>query len=89
MPWASLASPSDISGRVPLHHSEKLSGITDDIDLRWTTIGEKLNQVGYKSYWFGKGHTGYKSVHHLPTGMGFLNFTGYLGGAQSYYGPGR
>ena len=21
--------------------------------------------------------------------MGFLNFTGYLGGAQSYYGPGR
>jgi arylsulfatase A-like enzyme len=80
---------SFLTSRLPIHHSEKLSGITDDIDLRWTTIGQKLNSVGYASYWFGKGHTGYKSVHHLPTGLGFLNFTGYLGGAESYYGPSR
>jgi len=81
---------SFLTGRLPIHHSEKLSGISDDIDLRWKTIGEKLTDAGYASYWFGKGHTGYKSVRHLPTGkLGFRNFTGYLGGAQSYYGPGR
>ena len=40
-----------LTGRTPLHHGEMLSGVaTDDIDLRWKTIGQKLEGVGYKSH---------------------------------------
>ena len=45
-----------LTGRLPLHHSEFLSStnLGDDIDLRWTTIGQKLKDVGYSTFWFGK-----------------------------------
>ena len=76
-----------LTGRLPLHHSEFLSAVTtgDDIDLRWTTIGEKLKSAGYQTAWFGKGHTGYKSFNHLPLQLGFDRFTGFLGGAQDHF----
>jgi hypothetical protein len=102
-----------LTGRLPLHHSEFLSPVStgDDIDLRWTTIGQKLKTAGYKTYWFGahvpsaldmisesherqsedatpktgKGHTGYKSFHHLPLQLGFDAFEGFLGGAQDHF----
>lgn len=52
---------SFLSGRLPLHHSEFLSSATsDDLDLRWTTIAQKLKPRGYMAYWFGKGMT------HMP-----------------------
>ena len=39
-----------LTGRIPLHHSELLSGITtDDIDLRWTTLGQKLEDTSCSS----------------------------------------
>jgi hypothetical protein len=44
---------------MPVHHGEHLSKVaTDDIDLRWTTLGMKLKMAGYKNYMYGKGHTG-------------------------------
>lgn len=61
----------------------------DDIDLRWTTIAEKLKPAGYMAYWFGKGHTGYKSFNHLPLQLGFDRFAGFLGGAQSHFATKR
>uniref|UniRef100_A0A7S4SNS5 Sulfatase N-terminal domain-containing protein n=1 Tax=Alexandrium monilatum TaxID=311494 RepID=A0A7S4SNS5_9DINO len=73
---------SFLTGRLPLHHTEKLSGLdTDDIDLRWAWISEKLRAAGYVSHWYGKGHTGYRSMNHLPARRGFnggslLFFTG-------------
>eukprot|EP00040_Diaphanoeca_grandis_P005387 m.32643 g.32643 ORF g.32643 m.32643 type:complete len:624 (-) comp16674_c0_seq1:218-2089(-) len=83
--WCSPTRRSFLTGRLPIHHGEMLSGDdTDDIDLRWNIITQKLETKGYKSYWYGKGHTGYKSMHHLPTARGFANFTGFLTGAQSY-----
>ena len=79
-----------LTGRTPLHHTELLSSIdSDDIDLRWTTLGQKLTSVGYTSYWFGKGHTGYMSMAHLPTRQGFASFTGFLSGAMAYHGKQR
>merc|ERR1719253_695967 len=33
---------SFLTGRLPIHHGEKLSSISDEIDLRWTTIAQKL-----------------------------------------------
>lgn len=42
-----------LTGRLPLHHSEFLSStqMGDDIDLRWTTIAEKVKAQGYMAYW--------------------------------------
>jgi len=84
---------SFITGRLPLHHSEYLSDTGgpkgDDIDLRWDTIGFKMKRAGYNTYWYGKGHTGYKSVKHMPMSLGFDEFSGFLSGAQSHFGPQR
>ena len=67
-----------------------LSGDTsDDMDLRWSILSQKLSLAGYTSYWMGKGHTGYKSMKHMPTHRGFANWTGYMGGAQSYTASNR
>ena len=76
---------SFLTGRLPIHHSEQLSGDqNDDMDLRWNLISQKLALAGYVSYWYGKGHTGYKSMAHLPTHRDFKHWTGFMGGAQSY-----
>ena len=48
----------------------------DDIDLRWEIISQKLKRAGYRNFWYGKGHTGYKSMRHLPVNRGFDNHTG-------------
>lgn len=81
---------SFLTGRLPVHHHEQLSGVsTDDIDLRWTWVSAKLKSAGYSCFWYGKGHTGYKSMAHLPTSNGFDRFTGFLSGAQSYTASAR
>ncbi len=42
---------SFLTGRLPVHHGEQLSGDnTDDIDLRMTWISEKLASVGYHAH---------------------------------------
>jgi len=75
-----------LTGRTPLHHGELLSDVAgDDIDLRWTTIGQKLEAAGYESHWYGKGHTGYASMNHLPHRIGFSSgHVGFLGGSMGY-----
>jgi len=83
--WCSPTRRSLLSGRLPVHHGDQLSGEqTDDLDLRWKLISEKLDGVGYRCFWFGKGHTGFKSMNHLPNRRGFESFVGFLGGSQSY-----
>ena len=83
--WCSPTRRAFLSGRLPLHQGEMLSDdASDDVDLRWDIISQRLEHAGYKSYWFGKGHTGYKSMAHLPTSRGFSNFTGFLHGMQGY-----
>jgi len=76
---------SFLTGRSPLHHGEHLSGVTEDyIDLRWTWISEKLKSAGYATHWYGKGHTGFMSMRHMPANRGFDSSVLYLGGAGSY-----
>lgn len=84
--WCSPTRRSFLSGRLPIHAGgEMLSAPhADHIDLRWSIISQKLAPAGYANYWFGKGHTGFKSMAHLPTSRGFANYTGFLGGSQSY-----
>eukprot|EP01063_Lacrimia_lanifica_P025759 TRINITY_DN3371_c0_g1_i1.p2 TRINITY_DN3371_c0_g1~~TRINITY_DN3371_c0_g1_i1.p2 ORF type:complete len:533 (+),score=206.33 TRINITY_DN3371_c0_g1_i1:66-1664(+) len=78
---------SFVSGRLPLHHGEGLSAIDgDDLDLRWRWVSEMLADEGYVGHWYGKGHTGYKSMQHLPANRGFAGGSVlYLTGAGSYY----
>lgn len=88
--WCSPTRRSFLTGRLPIHHGEMLSGdASDEIDLRWSIISEKLAPVGYKSHWIGKGHTGFKSMSHLPVNRGFDSHIGFLGGEQSYTSPVR
>ena len=76
---------SFLTGRLPIHHGEFLSGEnSDDIDLRWSWLTDKLKQRNYQSYWYGKGHTGYKSMRHLPEAHGFDGSTFFQSGAGSY-----
>eukprot|EP00930_Biecheleria_cincta_P022706 TRINITY_DN16545_c2_g3_i1.p1 TRINITY_DN16545_c2_g3~~TRINITY_DN16545_c2_g3_i1.p1 ORF type:complete len:556 (+),score=69.19 TRINITY_DN16545_c2_g3_i1:124-1668(+) len=77
---------SFLTGRLPLHHGEFLSKVdSDDIDLRYTWISEKLQTAGYISHWYGKGHTGYRSMNHMPVKRGFNGGSVlFLAGAGSY-----
>ena len=70
-------------------YSGDFSSDGDDIDLRWEIISQKLKQKGYANYWYGKGHTGYKSMHHLPINRGFDHHAGFLTGAQDFYSADR
>ena len=50
-------------------------------ESRLQTIGQKLESAGYRCHWYGKGHTGFKSMHHLPERNGFSSgFLGFLNG---------
>ena len=63
---------SFLTGRLPVHHGEQLSSNSaDDIDLRMNWISEKLAKANYTTYWFGKYHTGFRSMAHLPEAHGF------------------
>jgi hypothetical protein len=79
--------PLPLPPSLPIHHGEQLSGTsTDDVDLRWNIISQKLKTASppYKTAWIGKGHTGYASYHQLPINRGFDFHLGFLGGGQSY-----
>eukprot|EP00041_Stephanoeca_diplocostata_P005028 m.54816 g.54816 ORF g.54816 m.54816 type:complete len:557 (+) comp15529_c0_seq2:411-2081(+) len=91
--WCSPSRRSFLSGRLPVHHGEMLSwgpGPTsllraqDDLDLRWSLISTKLKSANYMNYYLGKGHTGYKSIRHLPIHQDFDEHLGFLVGEQSY-----
>jgi len=77
---------SFLTGRSPLHCGEQLSKPdSDDINLRYTWISQKLQTAGYVSHWYGKGHTGYKSIDHMPFRHGFNSSVIFLPGGGSYF----
>jgi len=84
---------SFLTGRLPIHHGEQLSepaSFSDDIDLRMAWISDKLAGVGYSAHWFGKMHTGFRSMAHLPINHGFSNQSmGSLDTGGAYSGPAR
>jgi hypothetical protein len=45
---ACVEDRSFLTGRLPVHHGEMLSSDhSDDLDLRWTLISQKLEPAGY------------------------------------------
>eukprot|EP00041_Stephanoeca_diplocostata_P018292 m.382106 g.382106 ORF g.382106 m.382106 type:complete len:730 (-) comp20970_c1_seq32:2839-5028(-) len=81
---------SFLTGRLPIHHGEQLSGDdTDDIDLRMEWVSDKLKKAGYKAHWFGKWHTGFRSMKHLGIMHGFNTTVGSFQTGGPYSGPGH
>ena len=79
---------SFLTGRLPIHHGEQLSGDqTDDIDLRMEWLPAKLQKAGYTTHWFGKWHTGFRSMNHLGARRGFNHTTGSFETGGPYSGP--
>jgi arylsulfatase A-like enzyme len=73
-----------VTGRWPLHLGE-LNQLQDGIDLRMTTLAQKLALVGYHNVLIGKTHWGVKTTHHLPVNRGWHEHIGYLGGGEAYW----
>ena len=81
---------SFLTGRLPIHHGEQLSSNSgDDVDLRMNWISEKLVSRGYEAHWFGKMHTGFRSMSHLPISHNFTKSTGSLQTGGDYSGSGH
>jgi len=79
---------SFLSGRLPIHHGEQLSGdTTDDIDVRMEWVSSKLKKQGYSTHWFGKWHTGFRSYKHLAISNGFDEAVGSFQTGGAYAGP--
>lgn len=72
-----------VTGRWPLHLGEQ-NQLADGIDLRMTTLAQKLSGMGYTNYLFGKTHWGTETPRHLPHNRGWHSHLGFLGGGESY-----
>ena len=52
-----------------------------------TWISGKLKSAGYRTHWFGKWHTGFRSMAHLGQSRGFDSTVGSLQTGGAYSGP--
>jgi arylsulfatase B/arylsulfatase I/J len=74
---------SFISGRLPIHvNVDNQNGVAElnGVDIRMTTIAEKLKQGGYATHAAGKWHAGAHLHGQLPLQRGFDSFVGFLQG---------
>eukprot|EP00912_Choanoflagellata_sp_UC4_P000437 UC4_evm2s271 len=81
--YCSPSRRSFVTGRIPIHLGEA-NQLEDGIDLRMTTLAEKLYPAGYKSILIGKTHWGVATTRHLPFYRGWYEHIGYLGGGEAY-----
>lgn len=64
--------------------SSKFTGPDMGIPLTEVTMGDRLQDLGYKTAVFGKWHVGGANRFH-PTARGFDEFYGFRGGRRSYF----
>lgn len=82
---------SFLSGRLPFHVNQgQPQGVlsTGGMDLRMTTIGEKLQEAQIETHFYGKWHAGQRSPAHLPYARGF-NVSILRPALQSWSNPDR
>lgn len=85
--YCSPTRSSFLSGRLPVHVSEKMAQLPDTygVDVRMTTIAEKLSAQGYQTHHIGKWHAGSALEGQLPYNRGFKSSFGFLSGEEDYY----
>ncbi|KAL3843147.1 hypothetical protein ACJMK2_021099 [Sinanodonta woodiana] len=68
-----------------LQHFVILDDIPGYIPSNFTTLPQKLKQLGYSTHMVGKWHLGYCNWKYTPTYRGFDSFMGYYNGREGYY----
>ncbi|XP_033126280.1 arylsulfatase B-like [Anneissia japonica] len=68
-----------------LQHSYIKPAQPNCLPFRETTLGEKLQRIGYRTNLVGKWHLGFHKKHCWPTSRGFDHFFGFLTGAEDFY----
>lgn len=71
-----------------MSQSSKLLGEDMGLPLHLRTMGNYLQQLGYRTAVFGKWHMGVADRYH-PLKRGFHEFYGFRGGARSYFAYGK
>ncbi|KAK3596802.1 hypothetical protein CHS0354_036641 [Potamilus streckersoni] len=85
-----------MTGYYPYHTGLQHSVIVPDaagfLPANFTTLPQKLKELGYVTHIVGKWHLGFCNWKYTPTYRGFDSFMGYYNAAEDYYthyvGPG-
>ncbi len=75
-----------ITGRYPTRFGHEFNNVSDvvGLDLKETTIADRLKRLGYASICIGKWHLG-RELTHRPTRRGFDEFYGVIGNTSSFH----
>ena len=85
--FCSPTRSSLLSGRLPIHMNVRNMAPTalGGVDLRSSTIADKLRSAGYRTHQVGKWNAGSLLYGQVPTERGFESSLGYMGGEEDHY----
>ena len=85
--YCSPTRSSFVSGRLPIHvnTANRAGTAVGGVDIRMSSVADKLAVAGYYSVQSGKWHAGANCELQLPIFRGFNKSIGYLSGAEDHY----
>jgi len=85
--YCSPTRSSFVSGRLPIHvnTANRAGTAVGGVDIRMSSVADKLAAAGYYSVQSGKWHAGANCDPQLPTSRGFNKSIGYLSGEEDHY----
>ncbi len=73
------------ASHVGLQHSYLETEETIGLPLKFKTLGDHFQAIGYETHAVGKWHLGFYEKEYLPTHRGWSSYFGYLSGGEDYY----